>query len=110
VTDSGSEVRRDPEKPGVTNLIEIISALSETSAAEVERELAEVRYGELKAAAVDAVREALAPLQDRYAELRPQEEEIESVLARGAEKAQALAAPIVAEVRERMGYGASSPK
>ncbi len=49
--------------------------------------------------------EMLAPVQERYAELRPDEGGLEAVLAAGAEKAGAIAAPIVAEVREVMGVG-----
>ncbi|HWB69048.1 MAG TPA: tryptophan--tRNA ligase [Solirubrobacterales bacterium] len=105
VTDSGEEVRRDPKKPGVTNLIEIISALSGSPAKTVEEELAEARYGELKAAAVEAVDAALAPLQARYAELRPDEGALEAILAEGAERARPLAAATVAEVKDLMGLG-----
>src|SRR3984957_19734034 len=61
VTDSGSEVRRAPEKPGVSNLIEILAAVRGVEAAQVESELAEARYGELKAAVAAAVIDYLAP-------------------------------------------------
>jgi tryptophanyl-tRNA synthetase len=49
--------------------------------------------------------EYLAPVRERYAELRPDEAALEAIFSAGAEKASALAAPIVAEVRERMGFG-----
>ena len=51
--------------------------------------------------------ELLAPVRERYAELRPDEAALEAVLAAGAEKARAIAAPTLADVRERMGYGPS---
>jgi tryptophanyl-tRNA synthetase len=53
----------------------------------------------------EAVVDYLAPVRERYAELRPDEAALEAILAAGAEKARAIAAPIVAEVRERMGFG-----
>ena len=49
--------------------------------------------------------ELLAPVRERYAELRPDEAALEAVLAAGAEKARAIAAPTLAEVRDRMGIG-----
>ena len=62
-------------------------------------------YGDLKAATAQAVVEMLAPVRERYAELRPDEERLETILAEGAEKARALAAPTLADVREAMGVG-----
>jgi tryptophanyl-tRNA synthetase len=109
VTDSGREVRRDPEKPGITNLIDILAVARGSGQDEVEREFEGAGYGDFKKAVAEAVVELLAPVQERYAELRPDEAALEAVLAAGAEKARALAAPTLADVRERMGYG-PSPK
>jgi tryptophanyl-tRNA synthetase len=106
VTDSGSEVRRDPEKPGVSNLIEILAAVRGANPAEIESELAQARYGELKAAVAGAVVEYLAPVRERYGQLRADEAGLESILQDGAARAQALAAATLADVRERMGVGA----
>jgi tryptophanyl-tRNA synthetase len=106
VTDSGSEVRRDPEKPGVSNLIEILAAVRGLDPGAVEAELAQARYGELKAAVAAAVVEYLAPVRERYEQLRADEDELESILAGGAARAGAIAAVTVADVRERMGVGA----
>jgi tryptophanyl-tRNA synthetase len=105
VTDSGSEVRRDPEKPGVSNLIEILAAVRGVDPAAIEAELAQARYGELKAAVAAAVVEYLAPVRERYAQLRGDEAALESILEDGAERAQAIAAATLADVRERMGVG-----
>jgi len=109
VTDSGREVRRDPEKPGITNLIDILAVARGISQDAVEREFEGAGYGDFKGAVAEAVVELLAPVQARYAELRPDEAALEAVLAAGAEKARALAAPVLADVRERMGY-VPSPK
>ena len=106
VTDSGSEVRRDPQKPGVSNLIEILAAVRGIDPAAVEAELSEARYGELKAAVAAAVVDYLAPVRERYQELRADEAAIEAILDDGAARAQAIAAVTLADVREHMGVGA----
>ncbi len=105
VTDSGSEVRRAPDKPGVSNLIEILAAVRGVSPELVESELADARYGELKAAVAAAVIECLAPVQERYGPLRADEEALEAIFARGAASAQAIAAETLSDVRELMGVG-----
>ncbi len=106
VTDSGSEVRRGPEKAGIGNLIEILAAVRGASPEQIEDEFASSRYGDFKSAVAEAVVEYLAPVRERYADLRDDEAELERVLAGGAERAREIAAPIVADVRERMGVGA----
>jgi len=110
VTDSGSEVVRAPDKPGITNLIDILAVARGSDQAAVEAEFAGAGYGDFKKAVAEAVVELLTPVQARNAELRPDEAELERVFAAGAEKARALAAPVVADVRERMGFGSASPK
>ncbi|MEZ5078504.1 MAG: tryptophan--tRNA ligase [Solirubrobacterales bacterium] len=106
VTDSGREVVRSPEKPGVTNLIDILAAARGVDHELIEREFAGAGYGDFKQAVAEGVVELLAPVRERYAELRPDQGALEAALALGAEKARALAAPVLAEVRERMGFGA----
>jgi tryptophanyl-tRNA synthetase len=105
VTDSGSEVRRAPDKPGVSNLIEILAAVRDIVPAQVEAELAEARYGELKSAVAAAVVERLAPVRERYEQLRADERELERILASGRERAHAIAADTLLDVRECMGVG-----
>jgi tryptophanyl-tRNA synthetase len=106
VTDSGTEIRRAPDKPGVTNLIDIIAVARGVAPAKVEADLAGARgYGDLKAAAAEAVTAMLAPVRERYEALRADEAALEAVLAAGAEKARALARPVLADVREAMGVG-----
>ncbi len=110
VTDSGREVVAAPDKPGVTNLIDILAVARGSGRAEVEAEFDGKGYGDFKGAVADGVVELLAPVRARYAELRPDEAELERVLAAGAEKAAAIAAPVVADARERMGFGAVPPR
>jgi tryptophanyl-tRNA synthetase len=105
VTDSGSEVVRAKDKPGVSNLIEILAAARGVGLEEVEREFAGSGYGDFKAAVAEAVVDYLAPVRERYHELRGQEEEIEAVLDAGAEKARSIAVPVLADVRQAMGVG-----
>jgi tryptophanyl-tRNA synthetase len=105
VTDSGREVVRGPEKPGVTNLIDVLAVACGISTAAVESEFAGTGYGDFKQAVAEAVVDLLAPVRERYAELRPDEAALEATLAAGAEKARAIASGTVAEVRDRMGIG-----
>jgi tryptophanyl-tRNA synthetase len=105
VTDSGSEVRRGAEKPGVTNLIEILAAVRGQTPREVETEMKDARYGELKGAVADAVIDYLEPVRERYSELRADEGSLEAILADGAARARGIAVETLAEVRERMGVG-----
>jgi tryptophanyl-tRNA synthetase len=105
VTDSGADVRRGPDKPGVSNLIEILAAVQGSAPEEVESQFDGAGYGPLKQAAADAVVEYLAPVRERYQELRADEQELERILARGAEKARAIATDTLADVRTAMGVG-----
>jgi tryptophanyl-tRNA synthetase len=106
VTDSGSEVRRAPEKPGVSNLIDILAAVRGIAPAAVESEFAEARYGDFKTAVATAVIDYLASVRESYARLRADETALEAILGDGAGRARAIAADTLREVRERMGVGA----
>jgi tryptophanyl-tRNA synthetase len=106
VTDSGSEVRRAPEKPGIANLIEILAAVRGSDPAAIEAEFADARYGEFKTAVAEAVVEYLAPVREGYERLRADEGELESILAAGAARADVMAAETLEDVRELMGVGA----
>jgi tryptophanyl-tRNA synthetase len=104
-TDSGREVVRGPDKPGISNLIEIMSVARDVAPEEIEREFDGQGYGVFKKAVGESVVEVLAPVRERYAELRPDEAGIERTLAEGAERARELAKPVMAEVRAAMGIG-----
>jgi tryptophanyl-tRNA synthetase len=106
VTDSGREIQRGPEKPGVSNLIEILAVARGLTPEQVEVDMRDARgYGDLKVAVADAVVEMLAPVRERYVELRADEQALERVLADGAERARVIAADTLADVRECMGVG-----
>jgi tryptophanyl-tRNA synthetase len=107
VTDSGSEIMRSPQKPGVSNLIEILAVARKLTPEQVEAEMAGARgYGDLKAATAEAVSEMLAPVRERYGQLRADEQALEAILLRGAQRASELASQTLADVREVMGLGA----
>lgn len=107
VTDSGREIAWDREgKPGISNLLEILAAVERRDFPdEVAMRFEGSGYGDFKVAVAEAVVELLAPVRERYAELRPDEAALEAALAAGAENARAIAAGTVSEVRDRMGIG-----
>jgi len=106
VTDSGSEVRREPDKPGVSNLIEVLAVIRGVDQEEIEREFEGRGYGDFKTAVGEAVADYLRPVRERYAEVRGDESELERVLEEGADRARAIASETLAEVRAVMGLGA----
>jgi tryptophanyl-tRNA synthetase len=106
VTDSGSEVRLQADKPGISNLIEILAAVEGQAPAAIEERFAASRYGDFKIAVAEAVTGYLGPVRERYTALRADEDALEAVLIAGADRARAIAAPTVRQVRELMGLGA----
>jgi tryptophanyl-tRNA synthetase len=105
VTDSGSEVIRGPDKPGISNLIDILAAVRGITPEDVEREFAGAGYGAFKSAVAEAVIEYLTPVRERYEALRADEAGLEAILADGAAKARAIASETLADVRQLMGVG-----
>ncbi len=105
VTDSGREVRYAPgEKPGVSNLIEILSVATNTPIPEIESSYDGRGYGDLKGDVGEAVVELFRPMQERYTELRADEAELRRRLQVGAEKARETSAPTLESMYERMGF------
>jgi tryptophanyl-tRNA synthetase len=109
-TDSGSDVVRAPEKPGITNLIEMLASARGIDPGEVESEFDGQGYGAFKQAVGEALVEFLTPVRERYGELRPDEARIEATLAEGAERAREIAGPTLSEVRTAMGIGPVGPR
>ena len=105
VTDSGTDVRHDREqKPGITNLLEIMSVATGDAIPELEARYDGSGYGRFKEDVGEAVVELFVPIQRRYEELRADEGELRSLLARGAEKALAESQPTLEQMYERMGF------
>jgi tryptophanyl-tRNA synthetase len=104
VTDSGSKVRRAPDKPGITNMIEIMSvALGETPES-IESRYDGQGYGTFKSEVAEAVVALLDPIRARYEELRSDPDQLRRLLATGADKARETSAPTLAAMYERMGF------
>jgi tryptophanyl-tRNA synthetase len=104
VTDSGSEVRYSADKPGVANLMTILSATTGESFAAIEQRFAGAGYGKFKAAVAEAVIEKLKPLQQRYHEIRDDEAGLRAVLKDGAERAGAHADRTLKRVHDVLGF------
>ncbi len=104
VTDSEASVRFDPEnKPGVSNLMSILGALTGDSMAKIESDFAEKGYGAFKAAVADAVVAALAPIQAEHKRLMADKPYMEKVMREGAERAAAIAYRTLRKVRKKVG-------
>lgn len=105
VTDSDGIIKFDPiNKPGISNLLTIMSAATNKEVAEIEKEFEGRGYGDFKKAVGDAVVAMLEPLQARYKELL-NSDEIDRVLNEGREKATYLSNKMVAKVKRKMGLG-----
>ncbi len=104
VTDSGREVRRAPDKPGITNLIEILSVAVDESPEAIEARFDGSGYGDFKEAVGEAVVALVAPVQERFRAFRDDEAELRRLLALGAEKAKAASAPTLATMYQQMGF------
>jgi tryptophanyl-tRNA synthetase len=104
VTDSGREVRSADDKPGVTNLIDILSAVTGESVGAIEERYGDSGYGEFKAGVGEAVVAVVEPVQQRYRELRSDPGELVRLLAVGAEKACNASAPTLEAMYQAMGF------
>jgi tryptophanyl-tRNA synthetase len=105
VTDSGREVRAAPDKPALTNLLEIYSLLAGIAVGELEERYAGSGYGDFKAEMAEAVVETLAPIRARYEELVGDSTKLSDLLAGGAEKAAEIAGATMDDVRNKTGLG-----
>ncbi|MDR1498215.1 MAG: tryptophan--tRNA ligase [Puniceicoccales bacterium] len=104
VTDSGSEVRAAPEKPGITNLLSIFSAVAALPTAEIEANFAGKGYGVFKQAVADAVIARLDPVRTRYEELIHDTARLDTVFKEGAAAAQRTANRTLAKVHRKVGF------
>jgi tryptophanyl-tRNA synthetase len=104
VTDSGREIRRGDDKPGITNLISILSVATGRAPGDLEVEYENAGYGQFKTDVGEAIVELLSPIRERYLELRADPAELRRLLALGAEKAAAVSQPTLETMYERMGF------
>ncbi|HSK17374.1 MAG TPA: tryptophan--tRNA ligase [Gaiellaceae bacterium] len=104
VTDSGRDVVCAEDKPGITNLIEIMAVATGDAPEAIEARYDGAGYGRFKSDVAEAVVGLFAPVQARYAELRADDEELRRILSVGAEKAHAVAAETLATVHDCVGF------
>jgi tryptophanyl-tRNA synthetase len=104
VTDSGREVRRAPDKPGISNLIEIMSVATGDSMEAIEERFSGQGYGSFKDAVADAVIAVIDPIRKRYEDLRSDTAELQRLLRLGAETAAAKAEPTLRKMYDAMGF------
>ncbi len=111
VTDSGSEIRFDPdEKPGVSNLLTIFSALTGTAVSDLEEQYAGQGYGALKSDLADAVVTFVTPFRDRTLELLDDQAHLTAVLTAGATQAGEVAQATLRDVYQRVGFVAPAAR
>ncbi|GAC1658204.1 MAG: tryptophan--tRNA ligase [Candidatus Elarobacter sp.] len=106
-TDSGTEIRLDPQRPGVTNLLSIYMLAAGASQEAAEARFEGKGYGELKRAVAEALIEELRPLQERYRELRADPEHLSAMLSASANAVRPTARKTVDAVKRAMGVGHS---
>ncbi len=104
VTDSGSEVKFAPDKPGVSNLLTIYSVITNKPVAAIEQQYQNMGYGKFKGDLGEIMVEFLQPIQARYQELRSDESMLNTILFDGAERARHLAEPMLDRVHEALGF------
>ena len=105
VTDSGTDVRYAPDdKPGISNLLEIMSVATGDDISKLEARYDGGGYGRFKDEVAEAVVELFTPVRARYDELRGDEPQLKTLLARGAEKARESSAPTLETMYQRMGF------
>jgi tryptophanyl-tRNA synthetase len=105
ITDTGTEVKADEEnKPGVTNLLRIFSALAGESVADLEVRYAGSGYGQFKKDLAQLVVDTFSPIKERTEKLLADDEQLDRILAQGAERATVVAAQTMAAVRDRVGF------
>ncbi|MGH3309432.1 MAG: tryptophan--tRNA ligase [Streptomyces sp.] len=104
VTDTGSEIRFDQEhKPGISNLLTVYATLTDSRIADLEQKYAGKGYGALKTDLAEIVGDWAAPFRDRTREYLDDPETLDSILAKGAEKARTVAAETLAQAYDKVG-------
>jgi tryptophanyl-tRNA synthetase len=104
VTDSGRDIVRAEDKPGITNLIEIMAVATGEAPEAIEARYDGAGYGPFKQDVAEAVVELLDPIRLRYGELRGSPDQLRAILARGAEKAHTIAAETLRRAHENVGF------
>ncbi len=104
VTDSDNEIRFAEDKPGISNLLTIYSAFTNKAISDIEKEYEGKGYGALKTDVGDTVADFLEPIQQKFAEIRPDETQLLKMLHEAATKADKLARPTLNKVMDAIGF------
>ena len=104
VTDSENEVRYSPDKPGISNLLNIYCAVTDKTISQAETEFASCGYGSFKSAVGEAVAAKLSPVQKRFKELEGNKDYIDGIIQANAEKAGRLAERTLKKVHKKIGF------
>lgn len=105
VTDSGSEIKASADKPAIANLLNIFSAFSDRSIAEIEKEFENKGYGEFKESLAETIIAAFAPIQAKYNELMADRKKLTDTLDKGSQKVAPIAQKTLSEVKNKVGLG-----
>jgi len=103
VTDSGTEVKYDEEKAGISNLLTMYSVLSGKTISEIENDYVGKMYGHLKIDLADLVVETLKPVQEKYADLMKNKDHLHQLMKQGSEKARVVASKTLDTVYDKVG-------
>ena len=104
VTDSDYEIRMSEDKPGISNLITIYSAVTGKTTDEIEREFVGKGYGEFKLAVGEAVADTLAPIKQKHDEIIKDKQMLEQLYRQGAEKAERIARKTYFKAMKKVGF------
>lgn len=104
VTDSDNEVRYSPEKPGISNLLNIYCAITGKTIEQAEKDFVGKGYGDFKSAVAEVVVSELRPVQERFKELSADKSYIDDVIKNGADKANYLAQKTLRKVQKKVGF------
>ncbi len=104
VTDSENRIKFDPEKkPGVSNLMQIYSAITDKNMQEIEAEFEGKGYGDFKVAVANSVIDNLKPVQEKYKEILQNKDYLKEIYTKGAESARKLASKTLEDVKNKIG-------
>ncbi|MEJ7819098.1 MAG: tryptophan--tRNA ligase [Rubrobacteraceae bacterium] len=102
-TDSGTEVTASPDKPAITNLIDIHAAMTSKTVEEIEADYEGKGYGDFKKDLAEIVVEGLSPIRERALQLLDDPKELDTLLEMGADKAREVAQATLRDAKSKMG-------
>lgn len=105
VTDSGTEIKAGPEKPALTNLLNIFAGMTGREVAEIEKEFEGKGYGEFKSALAEAIITELKPIQDKFNSLMADQNALRKILSDGSAKIAPIAQKTLKDVKSKVGLG-----